>query len=797
MPALPARAPARRLDTLQKSTLGRPKGVQRTVQAKKASCCDDPKIEDEDGLKVCKNCFTQISESNIVADVTFQEDTRGAATVQGGFVGENARHARTLGAAAFRRMGGGDRNTVQVIESNGKRALNALCPRLSVPDDVQRQAISIWTLAAGNNFNAGRKTDEVVAACLYAACRRQKDNTILFMDISEVQRINVFRLGEVYKDLCRALFLGGDEVGVQHLVEVEPLIIKYCRKLEFGEATKQVAEDAIKIIRRMKRDWMVTGRHPAGLCGACIILAARMNNFRRTVREVVYVSKVANMTISTRIAEFRRTKSASLSVEQFREYGVRLKHQHDPPSMNLKQTRDEKFEEKKRKRQAESIQRDTIEISDDGSDTSSRAPSTTLGPETPTPTPDTSDRRKRQRLEGPQSTPTPTQQEPRYDADGFAIPALPSVRANSSAPPQQPKRGRGRPRKDGTYKADDLPPPVKVTEDELIEEAELEHEIEEDLADEQLLHARNELERAKIEERAKSVAEEQKQLAAKSTEARRDAEGVNWWKDKEVVVREEVTKEELEVEFADDPEVNNCELTEMEKKIKEQIWVAHNEDWLRTQKEKDIIAQILKATGGAEKPKRGAKGVRKKRSKMGDGTVLTEAGTPIETPADASAAMIAKRAPPAFSKYVNYEALAKVYGGSPSTSTSASRVGSEVPTTDGSRLSASPAPTRRIGMQSPPATQATRVHFTTPQQPQQQTSLPATPGPTQQATEGADADDDVGDYASEAPSEVGGWDGEESEREDIGEEDYGRALSNLGRASLGNQAYNDDDEYYI
>ena len=78
---------------------------------------------------------------------------------------------------------------------------------------------------------------------------------------------------------------------------------------------------------------MVTGRQPPALCGAALILAARMNNFRRSVREVVYVVKAGDGTVMRRLEEFRRTKAGRLTVSQFREYGERLKDTAEPPSV--------------------------------------------------------------------------------------------------------------------------------------------------------------------------------------------------------------------------------------------------------------------------------------------------------------------------------------------------------------------------------------------------------------------------------------------------------------------------------
>ena len=80
----------------------------------------------------------------------------------------------------------------------------------------------------------------------------------------------------------------------------------------------------------MNRDWMTPGRRPAGICGSALILAARMNNFRRTVREVVYIVKVQEQTIFNRLEEFKGTESSTLTVDEFRT--IDLERYADPPA---------------------------------------------------------------------------------------------------------------------------------------------------------------------------------------------------------------------------------------------------------------------------------------------------------------------------------------------------------------------------------------------------------------------------------------------------------------------------------
>ena len=105
---------------------------------------------------------------------------------------------------------------------------------------------------------------------------------------------------------------------------------------------------------------MTPGRRPAGICGAALIMAARMNNFRRTVREMVYTVKVTEITLMKRLAEFAQTGSGGLTVEEFRR--IDLERFEDPPA----------FQAEKKKKPGR--KRKVIELDDDG-DTNSPSPS--------------------------------------------------------------------------------------------------------------------------------------------------------------------------------------------------------------------------------------------------------------------------------------------------------------------------------------------------------------------------------------------------------------------------------------
>uniref|UniRef100_A0A3B5L6X6 Transcription factor TFIIB cyclin-like domain-containing protein n=1 Tax=Xiphophorus couchianus TaxID=32473 RepID=A0A3B5L6X6_9TELE len=86
---------------------------------------------------------------------------------------------------------------------------------------------------------------------------------------------------------------------------------------------------ALRLVQRMKRDWMHTGRRPSGLCGAALLVAARLHDFCRTTKEIVNVVKVCESTLRKRLTEFEDTPTSQLTIEEFMR--VDLDGECDPP----------------------------------------------------------------------------------------------------------------------------------------------------------------------------------------------------------------------------------------------------------------------------------------------------------------------------------------------------------------------------------------------------------------------------------------------------------------------------------
>lgn len=148
-------------------------------------------------------------------------------------------------------------------------------------------------------------------------------------------------------------------------------IARFTALLEFGDETPKVAHDAARLVKRFRADWMNTGRRPAGICGACILLAARMNNFRRSVQEIVQVVKIAEQTVVKRLEEFKETGSSGLTVNQFRNDEHWLPEAVEAPPV-VKDQEKKRIRSLKRKRKRRS--QDPEDDDDDDAEGETEAP---------------------------------------------------------------------------------------------------------------------------------------------------------------------------------------------------------------------------------------------------------------------------------------------------------------------------------------------------------------------------------------------------------------------------------------
>ncbi|KAL8782980.1 MAG: hypothetical protein Q9195_009514 [Heterodermia aff. obscurata] len=637
----PPRQKRQRLDSFKNPQPRLPPGGFQSGQSQQAktpslSCtnpvCKSSNIGEEDGNMICQDCGTVVTEANIVSEVQWAETHAGGHIALGAYIGSDQSHA-IGGIAGLRNSGSSSRD---IAEANGKRYINQVGTALLIPQNILDSGINVFKLAAAANFIQGRTTRSVAAVALYIACRlRENDNTFMLIDFADILQLNVFKLGQVYKSLLDDLRINGNGFRV-HPLNPETLIWRFASRLELGNKTTQVANDAVRIVQRMHRDWMTPGRRPAGICGAALIIAARMNNFQRTVREMVYTVKVTEITLMKRLEEFSKTESGGLTVEEFRR--IDLERFENPPAFGA--------EKKKPGRK-----RKLIELDDDGdtdleSQRATSATPSTATPSTAAPSTTASSTRGKKQLR----TPANTQKKKSSKSQSMPPPPIPiDPQLGGSEPPT--KKRRGRPPKSNNPPTPKTPAPItpRATQG-------LPPDIATAIEDPNSLSLSEVTAFARALDCTTSVDDDQQQQTTTISRG-------------PIAMTEDISDSEF---GPDDAELRNCLLSASECEIKTRIWTHENRDWIRTQAAKELKQRLAEANGTAPQIKKRVR----HRTRMGDMRAYRreengdeeEDSMPATGPADAVGKMLKKRG---YSRKINYEAVSRVY--EPSSRGSSSR----------------------------------------------------------------------------------------------------------------------------
>ncbi|EXJ56924.1 hypothetical protein A1O7_07268 [Cladophialophora yegresii CBS 114405] len=300
-------------------------------------CPDRSKVSRTDQGLICETCGALVQEeSGLVSEQGFGETDSGRIVATGVQVGQDQTHQRTFtSGGAFGNAGREATSSSDRTRIQARSIMTSYCPIFNIQSSEVERGMLCFGLAVTNGFLAGRTIESVAVASLYIACRRKKEQvqgvqrpvySLMLIDFAEKLNMDVFALGKIYRDLYEKLWYDKktgswkDETASIDFQGMDPAVLvpKFVKELEFDRRDElKIQYDAIQIIKRMKRDWIHAGRRPSGVCGAAVLLAARMNNYRRTTREVVLMAKVTEITLNKRLQEFHDTKASNLSVTNF------------------------------------------------------------------------------------------------------------------------------------------------------------------------------------------------------------------------------------------------------------------------------------------------------------------------------------------------------------------------------------------------------------------------------------------------------------------------------------------------
>ncbi len=161
---------------------------------------------------------------------------------------------------------------------------------MRLPPLFTDRANRLYLLALQKNFVFGRRLLHVVATCLYTICRQEKSPHLL-IDFSDALQVNVYSLGQTYLQFVRLLGL--------KLPVVDPslFIHRYAQLLSLGDAATvtKVSSTALRVVTRMTKDWIVTGRRPDALCAAALLVAARAHGIHKHQAEVASIFRISEV----------------------------------------------------------------------------------------------------------------------------------------------------------------------------------------------------------------------------------------------------------------------------------------------------------------------------------------------------------------------------------------------------------------------------------------------------------------------------------------------------------------------
>ena len=223
-------------------------------------------------------------------------------------------------------------NSVKFINNFRLHNANKLTKKIGTLMHLEECIISsaqrLYKLIQSRNWVQGRSTSTVVLTTLYIVCR-QRETGHLMIDFSDVMNIDIFKLSKMYLKLSR--FMHFDI----KLNDPSLYVPRFYKVLNLPPNMKrEITDFVLKLLMRMRQDWLGQGRRPTGLIAAAFYIAAKCFEIEKTIREISVSLKVSEETIRKRVNEFKGLEVAKLTKNEFeRLEDLDIKIQpEDPPS---------------------------------------------------------------------------------------------------------------------------------------------------------------------------------------------------------------------------------------------------------------------------------------------------------------------------------------------------------------------------------------------------------------------------------------------------------------------------------
>lgn len=203
-----------------------------------------------------------------------------------------------------------------------RNTISSICAKLGLGTDHIECAFRWYKLCLQYSLSKGKSILYTLSACVYITCR-QESTPHLLIDFSNALRIDMFKVGKVFLKL-RAL-LGVDVP----LIDPSLYMHRFVSQLKFQN--REILTFSTRLVARMKKDWILTGRRPNNSCGAALLISSRIFNEERDIGDIAKAVHASVATITKRLFEIAETESANLGIDEFRD--IWLDNEENPPTV--------------------------------------------------------------------------------------------------------------------------------------------------------------------------------------------------------------------------------------------------------------------------------------------------------------------------------------------------------------------------------------------------------------------------------------------------------------------------------
>ncbi len=173
------------------------------------------------------------------------------------------------------------------------RELDVLSSKMGLPRSIRECAAMIYRQAVEKNLIRGRSIEIVIAASLYAACRKCEVPRTL-TEVSQAADSDEKQIGRAYRFLSRELTL--------KLLPTKPeeYMNRFCSLLELDRDVISRGQD---IINQANDLGLTSGKGPTGVAAAAIYISSILEGTPRTQKAIAEVAGVTEVTIRNRYKE--------------------------------------------------------------------------------------------------------------------------------------------------------------------------------------------------------------------------------------------------------------------------------------------------------------------------------------------------------------------------------------------------------------------------------------------------------------------------------------------------------------